>query len=121
MLDLKYSLVIEATEDPEFLGFYSPDLEGVTGVGNSVEDCLYKAKWGMNEHIELLREHDLLVPSQTRHRLSSSATLSPHWRLHNSEWPSQNCRGSRVLSRAVLVTDYRPDAAPNKCRFNGNN
>jgi len=45
MIDLKYSLVIEATEDPTFFTFYSPDLEGFTGVGNSVEDCLYKAKW----------------------------------------------------------------------------
>ena len=63
MLDLKYSLVIEATEDPEFFGFFSPDLEGFTGIGNSVEDCLYKAKWGMNDHVELLRELDLLIPS----------------------------------------------------------
>ncbi len=63
MIDLKYSLVIEATDDPEFFGFFSPDLEGFSGVGNSVEDCLYKAKWGMNDHIELLREHDLSIPS----------------------------------------------------------
>ena len=46
MLELKYSLVIEATEDPNFFGFYSPDLEGFTGVGHSIEDCLYKARWG---------------------------------------------------------------------------
>jgi len=63
MLDLKYGLVIEATEDPEFFGFYSPDLEGFTGVGHSVEDCLYKAKWGMNDHIQLLHEQGLAVPS----------------------------------------------------------
>ncbi|MFT3745802.1 MAG: type II toxin-antitoxin system HicB family antitoxin [Pyrinomonadaceae bacterium] len=63
MLDLKYSLIIEATDDPEFFGFFSPDLEGFSGIGNSVEDCLYKAKWGMNEHIELLREHGLVIPS----------------------------------------------------------
>jgi predicted RNase H-like HicB family nuclease len=63
MLEISYSLIIEATEDPEFFGFFSPDLEGFTGVGNSVEDCLYKAKWGMNEHVELLREKDLPVPS----------------------------------------------------------
>lgn len=63
MLDLKYALVIEATEDPDFFGFYSPDLEGFTGVGHSVEDCLYKAKWGMNEHVDLLREQGLVVPS----------------------------------------------------------
>ena len=46
MIDLKYSLVIEATEDPTFFGFYSPELEGFTGIGHSIEDCLYKAKWG---------------------------------------------------------------------------
>ena len=62
MIDLKYSLAIEATEDPAFFTFYSPDLEGFTGVGNSVEDCLYKAKWGMEEHIALLKERGLSVP-----------------------------------------------------------
>jgi len=62
MIDLRYSLVIEATEDPNFFGFYSPDLEGFTGVGHSIEDCLYKAKWGMEEHITLLKEKDLPVP-----------------------------------------------------------
>jgi predicted RNase H-like HicB family nuclease len=62
MIELKYSLVIEATEDPTFLGFYSPDLEGFTGVGNSVEDCLYKARWGMEEYVALLRRRDLPVP-----------------------------------------------------------
>jgi predicted RNase H-like HicB family nuclease len=62
MLDLKYSLVIEATEDPTFFGFYSPDLEGFTGVGHSVEDCLYQAKWAMEEHIALLAQEGLPVP-----------------------------------------------------------
>ncbi len=62
MIDLRYSLVIEATEDPNFFGFYSPDLEGFTGVGNSIEDCLYKARWGMEEHVALLREQNLPVP-----------------------------------------------------------
>jgi predicted RNase H-like HicB family nuclease len=62
MLELKYSLVIEATEDPNFFGFYSPDLEGFTGVGHSIEDCLYKARWGMEEHLALLREQRLPVP-----------------------------------------------------------
>jgi predicted RNase H-like HicB family nuclease len=64
MIDLKYSLVIEATEDPNFFAFYSPDLQGFTGVGNSIEDCLYKAKWGMEEHINLLREKGLPVPKE---------------------------------------------------------
>ncbi len=62
MIELKYSLIIEATEDPSFFGFYSPDLEGFTGTGHSIEDCLYKAKWGMEEHVTLLKERSLLVP-----------------------------------------------------------
>jgi predicted RNase H-like HicB family nuclease len=62
MLELKYSLVVEATEDPNFFGFYSPDLEGFTGVGHSIEDCLYKAKWGMEEHLALLAEQKLPIP-----------------------------------------------------------
>jgi predicted RNase H-like HicB family nuclease len=62
MLDLGYSLVIETTEDPNFFGFYSPDLVGFTGIGHSVEDCLYQAEWGMKEHVELLQEQGLPVP-----------------------------------------------------------
>lgn len=62
MLDLKYSLVIEATNDPTFFGFYSPDLEGFSGVGHSVEDCLYQARWGIEEHVALLRERGQPVP-----------------------------------------------------------
>jgi predicted RNase H-like HicB family nuclease len=65
MIDLEYSLVIEATEDPDFFGFYSGDLEGFTGVGHSIEDCLYKAKWGMKEHIQLLKEKKLPIPQGT--------------------------------------------------------
>jgi len=63
---LRWSLVIEATEDPDFFGFYSPELEGFTGIGHSVEDCLYKAKWGMLEHINLLKERGLPVPKENQ-------------------------------------------------------
>jgi predicted RNase H-like HicB family nuclease len=62
MIDLKYSLVIEATDDPNFFGFCSPELEGFTGVGHSIEDCLYKAKWGMEEHLALMKEQNLRIP-----------------------------------------------------------
>lgn len=62
MIELPYSLVIEATEEPDYFGFFSPDLEGFTGIGHSIEDCLYKAKWGMKEHVELLRERGLPIP-----------------------------------------------------------
>jgi predicted RNase H-like HicB family nuclease len=62
MIDLPYSLVIEATEEHDFFGFYSPDLEGFTGVGHSVEDCLYQARWGMEEFVQVLNEQNLPVP-----------------------------------------------------------
>ena len=62
MLDLRYSLTIEATEDPSFFAFFSTDLEGFTGTGSSVEDCLYKAKWGMIEHVEVLEELGKPIP-----------------------------------------------------------
>ena len=62
MIDIEYSLVIEATDEPDFFGFFSPNLEGFTGIGNSIEDCIYKAKWGMREHVALLKEHGLPVP-----------------------------------------------------------
>ena len=62
MIDLSYSLIIEATTDPGFFGFYSPELEGFSGIGHSVEDCLYQAKWGMIEHVNLLEEQGLPVP-----------------------------------------------------------
>jgi predicted RNase H-like HicB family nuclease len=65
MIELPYSLVIEATDEPDFFGFYSPDLEGFSGVGHSVEDCLYRAKWGMKEHAELLAERGLPVPPRS--------------------------------------------------------
>ena len=64
MLDLPYSLVIEATEEPDFFGFYSPELEGFTGIGHSIEDCMFKAKWGMEEHVELMKEQGLPVPDK---------------------------------------------------------
>lgn len=62
MLNLPYSLIIEATADPDFFGFYSTELEGFSGVGHSVEDCLYKARWGMQEHVDVLVEQHLPVP-----------------------------------------------------------
>jgi predicted RNase H-like HicB family nuclease len=62
MIDLPYSLIIEATAEPDFFGFYSPELEGFTGVGQSIEDCLYKARWGMQDHLAVMAEQDLSAP-----------------------------------------------------------
>jgi predicted RNase H-like HicB family nuclease len=64
MITLPYSLVIEATEETDFFGFYSPDLQGFTGIGHSIEDCLYKARSGMADHVQTLREQRLAVPAQ---------------------------------------------------------
>jgi len=62
MIDLPYSLVIEATAEPDFFGFYSPDLPGFSGIGHSIEDCLYKARCGFREHVLLLKQQKLPVP-----------------------------------------------------------
>ena len=62
MITLPYSLVIEATEDPSFFGFYSPDLAGFTGIGHSIEDCLYQARYGMADHLEVLSAQGLPIP-----------------------------------------------------------
>ena len=62
MIELKYSLIIEATKDPNFFGFYSPDLEGFSGVGHSIEDCIYKGRWGIEEHLAVLEENGLPIP-----------------------------------------------------------
>nr|VFJ61528.1 MAG: Predicted nuclease of the RNAse H fold, HicB family [Candidatus Kentron sp. FW] len=62
MLDLPYSLIIEATEEPDFFGFFSPDLDGFTGIGHSIEDCIYQAKWGMLDHLDLLEQNGYPIP-----------------------------------------------------------
>jgi predicted RNase H-like HicB family nuclease len=66
MINLPYSLIIEATDDPNFFGFYSPDLPGFTGVGHSIEDCIYKALHGMDEHLEVMAEEGLTPPPQNK-------------------------------------------------------
>jgi hypothetical protein len=40
------------------------DLEGFAGIGHSVEDCLYKARWGMADHVRTMHEQGLPVPKQ---------------------------------------------------------
>jgi predicted RNase H-like HicB family nuclease len=72
MVDLPYSLVIEATDEPDYFGFYSPELEGFTGIGHSIEDCLYQARWGMKDHVGLLAEHGLPIPP---HNLDPIVTI----------------------------------------------
>jgi hypothetical protein len=68
MLDLSYLITIEATNDPEFFSFYSDELEGFTGVGHSIEDCLYRyrARHGMREHVQTMREQKMKVPKANK-------------------------------------------------------
>jgi len=66
MIDLPYSLIIEATKEPDYFGFFSPDLEDFTGIDQSIEDYMYKAKWDMKEHVELLKERGLPVPPKAK-------------------------------------------------------
>ena len=67
MIDLPYSLIIEATEEPDYFGFYSDTLDGFSGIGHSVEDCLYQARWGMIEHVKLLKEMGIPIPRAQEH------------------------------------------------------
>ena len=62
MIGLPYALIIEATEEPGYFGCYSPELAGFSGIWHSVEDCIYKARWGMKEHTALLKEQGIPVP-----------------------------------------------------------
>lgn len=75
MLELRNSLTIEATDDPTFFSFYSEELQGFTGAGSSVEDCLYKAKWGMIEFVEYLAELGYPIPP---------ANPNPQVLIHNT-------------------------------------
>ena len=64
MIDLDYSLIIEATEDPSFFCYYSPGLLGFTGAGHSLEDCISKVKAEMDEFVAFIREMDHSFPGQ---------------------------------------------------------
>jgi predicted RNase H-like HicB family nuclease len=66
MLDLQYSLTIEATSDPEFFGFFSEELQGFSGIGHSIEDCLYRARHGMRDHVATMRQMRLKPPRPNR-------------------------------------------------------
>ncbi|HEX7344071.1 MAG TPA: type II toxin-antitoxin system HicB family antitoxin [bacterium] len=65
MTKLGYSLVIEATNDPNFFGFYSPDLKGLTGTGRSIADCIINAAMAMDEFVNILRQEGLPVPKKS--------------------------------------------------------
>jgi predicted RNase H-like HicB family nuclease len=87
LIELQYSLVIEATEEPDFFGFYSPDLEGFTGIGHSVEDCLYQAKWGMQEFVQVMAENKMIVPPPSK---DPTITIKNMSRIEPSQGPAHH-------------------------------
>jgi predicted RNase H-like HicB family nuclease len=76
VITLKYSLVTEATGDPSFFGFYAPDMPGFTGVGTSIEECVGKARVGMDEHVALLPEQGMTVRSMVEFGIEENAHMS---------------------------------------------
>lgn len=59
---LPYSLVIEATGGAGRFDYHSPELEGFSGSGHSIDDCIRRAQQGMREHVDRLVEQRLPVP-----------------------------------------------------------
>ena len=66
MINLPFSLVIEDTAEPDYFGFYSPDLIGFTGIGHSIENCVYQAQHGMKEFVAELQANSLPVPTPSQ-------------------------------------------------------
>ena len=103
MIELPYCLIIEATDEPDFFGFYSPDLEGFTGIGHSVEDCLFQAKWGMQEFVQVMAERDMAIPPRSE---------EPTVLIKNSgaSWTEQLLRQHPTVMRLLKHSSWR-DAA----------
>ncbi len=65
MLDLKYNIIIEATKDPQYFGYFSPDLPGFTGGGISIPSILEELNLAIEEHLEVMRENGHIPPKPT--------------------------------------------------------
>ena len=94
MIQQPYSLVIEATEDPEFFGFFPPDLEGFTGAGHSIEDCLYRARWGMDDFVRTLVDLKLPVPERNADPtvvIQNDRRLKTAWNARRYSWATDPC------------------------------
>jgi hypothetical protein len=47
-----------------FSGFTRRILKGLPASVTQIEDYVYQARWGMEEHLELLKEQSLPVPNE---------------------------------------------------------
>jgi predicted RNase H-like HicB family nuclease len=90
MPDLQYSLIIEATDDSRQWRFYSPELEGFSGIGKSIEDCLHKAKPAMEKHLAALKKNSLPIPPPNAR---STITLN-------------SAPGSKKIPNEILIAEF---------------
>lgn len=74
MTPLAYSIVIEQTDDPQFWGYYSPDLLGYTGTAVSYLEAVTNAIEGIPEYLEFMREVGSPIPPPNPH---ASITFPP--------------------------------------------
>jgi excisionase family DNA binding protein len=64
-MKLRYTLVIEPTDDSEFFGVYVPDLPGCTAIGTSINEAIEVGVEAIEEHVVLLKELGKRVPPET--------------------------------------------------------
>ena len=77
MIDIDYSLVIEATPDPAFFNYYSPDLNGFTGTGSSIEDCIFRAKGTIKNYLVALKSSGKHIPRRNDYPLITIKNSKP--------------------------------------------
>ena len=61
-VQLKYNLIIERTDGPLFYRFFSPELQDFEGGGISIDDCLNKATWKMEHHLNTASDLNIVLP-----------------------------------------------------------
>lgn len=91
-IDIPYSLVVEATREPDYFGFFSPDLEGFTGVGHSMQDsCRAPA----DSHLRLAYRSSRRRPARLAILASIRGPISTPW------WKDQTKSGQPGRSRTL--------------------
>ena len=114
MLDLPYSLIIEATEDPIIFGFFSEELSGFTGVGHSIEDCLYKARWGMQDHVDVGGLDSGVVERPLFSKLNIGSTSNRLTGVPYGWHPLVGMKTPCFSRRTTSMSEQRTNAVENK-------
>lgn len=66
LFGLRYPIIIEKTEDPNFFGVVIPDILGCTSTGRSIEECIAKAREAIELHLRYLQEEGLPLPLEPK-------------------------------------------------------